>query len=189
MDTRDRIIAEARVLFAERGYEGATTAELAKRAGIAEGTIYRHFRNKDELFVSCVESLFHRIGREEATGVRDGTSLRTVVRTLLQSRVRLVSENLDLFDILFSEACHHPDLLRSAFERAVRVEAEQVAPALRKFADLGQVRHLSDITEFVLGITAAIWAVLRFRTWLGESKGIALEELVDFVLYGIAGSP
>lgn len=189
MDTRDRIIAEARVLFAERGYGGATTAELARRAGIAEGTIYRHFKSKDDLFVACVESLFDHVGREEAAGLREGTSLRSAVWTLLQSRVRLISANLDIFDILFSEACHRPDLLRNAFERAVKVEAEQVAPVLKKFADLGQIRHPSDVTEFVLGITAAIWAVLRFRSWLGGSGGISLEQLADFVLYGIAGNP
>jgi len=189
LDTRERIVAEARRLFAERGYSGATTAEIARRAGIAEGTIYRHFKSKDDLFVACVEALFGRAGKQEATDLRAGASLKDVVRALLRSRVQLVSENLDVFDILFSEAPHRPHLLRSAFERAVRVEGEEVAPALKKFADSGQLRRVSDITEFVLGITAAIWAVLRFRTWLGQGGGISLEELTDFILYGIAGNP
>ena len=69
MDTRARIVAEAGRLFAERGYSGTTTAEIARRAGIAEGTIYRHFRSKDDLFVACVEALFGRAARQEAEEV------------------------------------------------------------------------------------------------------------------------
>ncbi|MBC7335407.1 MAG: hypothetical protein H5U01_03915 [Clostridia bacterium] len=111
------------------------------------------------------------------------------MRGLLRSGVQMVSDNLDLFDILFSEAPRRPHLLRSAFARAVQVQVEQVGPALQKFTALRQLRHFSDITEFILGITAAVWAVLRFRGWLGHGSGISEEELTDFLLYGIAGNP
>lgn len=189
MDTRARIVAEAGTLFAERGYSDTTTAEIARRAGVAEGTIYRHFKSKDDLFVACVEALFGRAARQEAECAEEGTSLREVVRGLLRSGVQMVSDNLDLFDILFSEAPRRPHLLRSAFARAVQVQVEQVGPAFQKFTALRQLRHFSDITEFILGITAAIWAVLRFRGWLGQGSGISEEELTDFLLYGIAGNP
>jgi AcrR family transcriptional regulator len=48
--TRQRLLAAAAAVFSERGYAGATTREIAESAGVAEGTIYRHFSGKDELF-------------------------------------------------------------------------------------------------------------------------------------------
>ena len=47
--TRQRLIKTALELFTTRGYHDTTTAQIAKKAGIAEGTIYRHFASKQQL--------------------------------------------------------------------------------------------------------------------------------------------
>jgi AcrR family transcriptional regulator len=47
--TRQRLIRTALELFTSRGYHDTTTAQIAKKAGIAEGTIYRHFASKQQL--------------------------------------------------------------------------------------------------------------------------------------------
>lgn len=48
-DTSDRILCAALKLFAERGYAGACTREIAREAGVAEVTLFRHFTSKDKL--------------------------------------------------------------------------------------------------------------------------------------------
>ena len=47
--TRQRLIRAALELFTTRGYHDTTTAQIAKKAGVAEGTIYRHFASKQQL--------------------------------------------------------------------------------------------------------------------------------------------
>lgn len=47
--TRQRLVRTALELFTTRGYHDTTTAQIAKKAGIAEGTIYRHFASKQQL--------------------------------------------------------------------------------------------------------------------------------------------
>jgi AcrR family transcriptional regulator len=49
--TRDRLLAAARELVEEDGYAGASVMAIAERAGVASGTLYRHFSSKQELFV------------------------------------------------------------------------------------------------------------------------------------------
>ena len=49
-DVRDRIVDAAELEFAERGYVGATMAQIAKRAGLSTGNLYRYFANKEALF-------------------------------------------------------------------------------------------------------------------------------------------
>ena len=56
--TRDRILAAAADLFAERSFDGATTREIAARAGVTQPLLNYHFRSKDELWRAAVDSLF-----------------------------------------------------------------------------------------------------------------------------------
>ncbi|MBX3351578.1 MAG: TetR/AcrR family transcriptional regulator [Phycisphaeraceae bacterium] len=52
---KEQLLDTAATLFAERGYAGATTAELAKAAGVTEPIIYRHFESKRDLFVALID--------------------------------------------------------------------------------------------------------------------------------------
>lgn len=54
-ERREQLLDTAAELFAERGYARATTAELAKAAGVTEPIIYRHFASKKDLFVALIE--------------------------------------------------------------------------------------------------------------------------------------
>ncbi len=59
-ERREQLLDRAAELFSERGYARATTAELAKAAGVTEPIIYRHFKSKRDLYVALIE----RTGRE-----------------------------------------------------------------------------------------------------------------------------
>lgn len=53
-ETRERIIQGAAQVFAKKGYDGATTREIAQAAGVNEVTIFRHFGNKKNLFLAMI---------------------------------------------------------------------------------------------------------------------------------------
>ncbi len=54
---REQLISVATQLFAERGYEATTTAAIADAAGVTEPILYRHFHNKQDLFVAIVREM------------------------------------------------------------------------------------------------------------------------------------
>lgn len=56
MTTREKILETALKLFSEKGYLGATTKEIAKKAGIAEVTLFRHFPSKELLFEEVINT-------------------------------------------------------------------------------------------------------------------------------------
>src|SRR4051812_42446565 len=64
LSTRDKLQAAALTLFVEKGVAETTTREIAAQAGVAEGTIYRHFKSKDELVQDLFESHYLRFGME-----------------------------------------------------------------------------------------------------------------------------
>ncbi|MDZ7640932.1 MAG: helix-turn-helix domain-containing protein [Desulfurivibrio sp.] len=59
-DKRQRIMAAALRLFAERGFHGAPTSAIAAEAGVGVGTIYRYFKDKDSLIHELCADLHER---------------------------------------------------------------------------------------------------------------------------------
>ena len=55
--TRQRLLAAARELIEDGGYASASVAAIAERAGVASGTLYRHFTSKEDLFVDVFRSV------------------------------------------------------------------------------------------------------------------------------------
>ncbi len=70
-DKRKRILQAAVAVFARKGYFGARVSEIAKKAGVADGTIYLYFRNKEDILVS----LFDDLMSEHVQQVKDALSV------------------------------------------------------------------------------------------------------------------
>lgn len=81
-----QLLDTAAKIFATRGYNGATTAELAKAAGITEPIIYRHFKGKKELFIALVE----RTGQQT---IRDWEESLKGLAEPAERLTRLISAN------------------------------------------------------------------------------------------------
>ena len=74
--TRGRIVDAAAELFSEQSFDGATTREIASRAGVTQPLLNYHFRSKDELWRAAVDSLFSALSAamdERTEGLRGKT--------------------------------------------------------------------------------------------------------------------
>lgn len=84
VDKRDLILRAATRVFASRGFFGAQVADIARAAGVAAGTVYLYFRNKDDLLVSLFERTMQEAideGRAALDGVKDPLErLRRIAR-------------------------------------------------------------------------------------------------------------
>ncbi|HEX6394343.1 MAG TPA: TetR/AcrR family transcriptional regulator [Acidimicrobiales bacterium] len=87
--TRERILAAALDLFSERSFEGATTREIAARAGVTQPLLNYHFRSKDDLWRAAVDGLFEDLSdalaarQDGLRGVDDLTTMRLLVREFI----------------------------------------------------------------------------------------------------------
>ena len=92
--TRERILTAAVDLFSERSFEGATTREIAARAGVTQPLLNYHFRSKEELWRAAVDGLFEALtqalaAREDGLrGVDELTTTRLLVREFIQFSAR-----------------------------------------------------------------------------------------------------
>ena len=71
MSKKDSILTAAARLFAEKGFKETTVAELSKMTGAAEGTIFHHFKSKEDIFMSILQEMKYGIIQEfEGVAVR-----------------------------------------------------------------------------------------------------------------------
>ena len=98
-DSRQKIARAALDVFVSRGFDAATTREIAAGAGLSEGAIYRHFRSKDEIASELFLSI-HRAITQLVTAA--GTSLadqgiEATVRQLVKDYCALADADWTLF--------------------------------------------------------------------------------------------
>lgn len=102
-DKRERILEAAEVVFAEHGFARARVSEIARAAGVADGTIYLYFKSKDDLLIELFDSRMQRVTaalRTATDGVADA-SLR--LRSFVSAYLSLVRENPPLAEVLTVE--------------------------------------------------------------------------------------
>jgi AcrR family transcriptional regulator len=103
---RDRIVAAATDLFSERSYDGATTRDIAARAGVTQPLVNYHFRSKEELWRTAVEALFDRLNRtmyERTHGLR-GVDEITTAKLLVREFIVFSARNPQLHRIIMQES-------------------------------------------------------------------------------------
>jgi AcrR family transcriptional regulator len=184
--TRARLRASGQKLLAERGLHAVTSHDIANAAGVAAGTFYLHFRDKEELFRELV---FEAVAELELR-------LESAVHPL---RERPEAAARARAEVLISFAEQHGELVRLAFGRgteAASVSADALDQLVARLereiaAQRGKAKaglHPAVTAQAIVGM----WA--RVVSWWAESPGRApraavLETLVELQLSGIRGGP
>lgn len=132
--TRERLLAAARELIEEGGYGAAPVAAIAERAGVAAGTLYRHFPSKAELFLQVFRSVC--AGEERAmVAAADEAGLKAVDRleAVLTTFARRALSNPRLAWALLAEPVDQlVDAERLAYrERYAGVVARELRAAIQ----------------------------------------------------------
>ena len=144
-ETQTRILQAARRLFARQGYDGTTTRELAQAAGVAEGTIFRHFENKKAILVEVATQGWVEILTDLLTELSEMASYKAIGQ-VMRRRMLNLHQNADLMRVCFMEAQFHPDL-REQIQNEVIVKMTDVAEAFFETAmDQGIYRRMNSRT-------------------------------------------
>lgn len=107
--TETRILEAAQRLFARKGYGGTTTRDLAQAAGVAEGTVFRHFDSKKAILVKVATDGWVELLTDLLTELSEMGSYKAIGQ-VMRHRMRNLPRNLDLMKVCFMEAQFHPEL-------------------------------------------------------------------------------
>ena len=183
METRERIVEAAERVMRERGLARTTTKEIARAAGYSEGTLYKHFESKEDLFlavlaerlpsfVALVEELPARVGR--------GT-VRETLEGVATNALAYYGEIVPMAASIFSEPAllaRHREGLRKRGAGPQMIN-ETLTSYLEAEKRIGRVREDADPEAAAAMILGACYQRAFFRSYLGED--VPAEGEVDFV--------
>lgn len=155
IDTRTKILQAALKLFARQGYDGTTTKDLAKLAGVAEGTVFRHFENKKAILMEVATTGWIEILTDLLTELSEMGSYKAVSQ-VMRRRMLNMNKNSDLLRVCFIEAQYHVEL-REKIQSEVIAKMTDVAEAFFETAMAkGIYRQMNPkiVAQVFLGIFA-----------------------------------
>jgi len=139
--TRDRIVAAATDLFSERSFDGATTRDIAARAGVTQPLLTYHFHSKEELWRAAVDSLFDLLNQtmvQRANGLR-GVDEITSAKLLVREFIIFSARNPQLHRIIMQESKSDSSRMDYLVDRHVRPIYERTIEMFESLARKGAV--------------------------------------------------
>lgn len=116
---RTQILDAAITVFSEKGFHRATIKEIARVAGIADGTIYTYFASKDEVLLAVLDRLNETTERRQQFVLGDEQDLKAFFRAYLQQRMALLWPNAEVFRAVLPELLVNGELRRQYYEQVL----------------------------------------------------------------------
>ncbi|HUY37241.1 MAG TPA: TetR/AcrR family transcriptional regulator [Candidatus Binataceae bacterium] len=181
---RERILESATVLFSEHEFDRVLIDQVAARARVGKGSVYRRFRSKEELYAAVVIAGIDELQKQIRAGLAQTSSSYEQITTFVRLAVAFFWNRRQFFALL-----HDPKALAPAQARAYREQRERLArmlsELLRDGVERGAIRADLDTrlaAESVLGMVRGLNRYGReFAT-----PAVAVETIIAIFLDGCA---
>jgi AcrR family transcriptional regulator len=176
-ERRESILQLTSRAFAERGYDGVRTAELAESAGVSEALIYQHFRTKAELYRAAVDRSADIFGERLGPAIAPGPPVEERLQRGFDAFLSFVAEPGNAWTVLTLNVSDPElrDYQRELRTRAIGVLADMLALDPRAESSSLQRAELEQLAEIIAGGAEAL------ATWWSQNPKAERSELVSLL--------
>jgi AcrR family transcriptional regulator len=184
---REAILAAALEEFSAHGFEAARLDDVARRAGIAKGTIYLYFNDKEELFQALVRSFISPVVGTLEQVAHIEAPFPVLVEQLGELFVREIVETRrkDIIRLIFSEGQRFPKLAEFYYREVISRALVAVRAVLSRALERGEIKNeaLVRFPQLLVapGLVAIIWKSLFDRLDPLDVRAM-LKAHFDFIL-------
>ncbi|MDF2855546.1 MAG: TetR family transcriptional regulator [Neobacillus sp.] len=193
-EKQKKILVAAIGIFSEKGYAASSTSEIAKKAGVAEGTIFRHYKTKKDLLTSIVVPLmtkliapfvvndFNKVLDRQFERVED------FLRATIENRRDVLIRLLPVIKIMFQEIPFHQELREQFFEQIAKKIFDRVSLLIKGYQDKGQIIEMPAESVARLAITSVLgflfsrYVLFPHLEWDDE---LETERTIQFIMHGL----
>lgn len=191
LSDREREILSASIRhFARRGFAQTDVQEIADAVGVGKGTVYRHFGNKEQLFLAAARFARNRVmDQVDAAALSAATPLEHWRRGMC-AFFKFFDENPDVVEMLIEErAISRGQRVATFFEKSGE-RSERWRGVFQQLVDQGILRHLS-FEQIEQAISRYLFGTLFVNYFAGRPAPLALqaEEVFDVLFRGLAAQP
>lgn len=175
---RKQILDAATQIFAEKGFHRATIKEIARVAGIADGTIYTYFASKTEVLLGILHRLNESTEREQQLTLEGEQDMRSFFTAYLRQRMALLWPNAEVFQAVLPEMLVNEELRELYFQQVLVPTFTIAEYAFQVQREAGQIRNI-DIPLTVRAIAGLLFGLLTFQLLGDEVIARRWEELPE----------
>jgi AcrR family transcriptional regulator len=171
---RQSLVQAATAVFADRGYDSATTREIAERAGCAEGLIHRYFSGKRGLLLAILESRGAQVVEDFVAALPDRDNVKDEIEQILLWHLDTMWERRDFMRVAVSQAAIDSEVGRTVNEGAHNERVRLTKEKLRRHLRARGIRPGVDLDAIAQAITGLGFALgFSFQVSLGQDRGLA----------------
>jgi AcrR family transcriptional regulator len=198
MTEKQRNILEAAIhLFAEKGYNGTTTNEIAKLAGVAEATIFKHYRTKKGLLLQLVIPVISKFASPFILNtlveiLEQEKAIEEILQDLIKDRTKLIENNWKIIRIVIVEGLFHTDLRQALQDHVAKHVVDTVCQKVDHLKAIGKIRNDLPSRVLIRGIMSPLFGYLLAKNVVPDVLSVGNEEeelkwTVELMLNGIKG--
>jgi len=183
-----RILEAAVRVFARQGFHQSTVAQVAREAGVADGTIYNYFRNKDDILIQFFAVRAAQVFARFRSTVGQGENALDKLRLLLRAHLEEFQRDPDMA-VVYETETHQR---RRLAEEQIRSMAKTYQDILAEIIEQGQEEGLFRRNLYTGLVKRLVLGAVQetISSWLRSGRPYDLvsmaDPLVDLLLYGIA---
>jgi TetR/AcrR family transcriptional regulator, fatty acid metabolism regulator protein len=180
-------------VFAERGFHTATVAEIARAAGVADGTIYLYFKSKDDLLLRVFDEKMTQLLAEARQGMEREPSAPAKLHRFIQLHLSLVERNPELAQVLIVELRQSAQFLKAADRNKLAAYVDLIAEVVKSGQERGEFTDVISPAAVKRAIFGALdelalgWLMSGRRTSLKKTAADVADWLVRGLLPAGAG--
>lgn len=181
------IMAAARSVFREKGYEDAPLSDIAERANVVEGSIYRYFENKRDLLVKVIEDWYESMLADYDQHLAGIAGTRNRLRYMIWRHLKTIHDEPALCNLMFQFLRTGKDYSHTAVHELNRRYTRRTLDIVREGVDAGELR---DDVSLAL-VRDMIYGCVEHRTWSylrGEGEfdpDATADAIVELILSGL----
>ena len=141
------VIESALILFSEKGCKQTSTSDIAKRAGVAEGTVYKQFKNKEALLYAGLvpiikDNIAPTVAEEFLSELNRASNLESFINIFVDNRSKFIYENRMLLKVFFNEAMTSKMFQSVLLEVFNKRLVSHLKPIINKMIRCGEMRDV-----------------------------------------------
>jgi len=177
--TRERVLEAALGVFSEKGFHVATMDEVAERAGVGKGTLYRHFANKETLFTELVRQRLEELEMKARTILDGQDDVLTMIAKYIRVYFEFFDRNQRLYRLIVQERHDLGGQVQDLYLKQVK---RRILVLRRKVFEAGQKGVLKplDFETVFYGVMGFIHGIIQ--KWLAHECSYPLADEVPSVL-------
>jgi len=184
---RNALLEAAIKIFSEKGFHGAKIKEIAEEAGVADGTTYLYFKNKDDLLIKAVENLFESKLNEIEKRISKEKSGYNKLFCFAEEHIILFTEDPKVVRFLAVELRQSKEFYNKYPDfKPLRHYLSYLQSICAEAIEEGSIRNIDPVT-----LSYIIFGTVNFviTEWAVQDQPFSLEEIkvhiIDILRYGL----